>query len=73
MADVTGIVVAKDKKDKDSKDTIYYFDTDSHKKYHKPVCMEAKKGTVMGVVSEKDGKKIVKVTKVEYDEKEKDK
>jgi hypothetical protein len=67
----TVIKVAKDTKDKDSKDTVYYFDTDSHKKYHKPVCMEAKKGTVTGTVSEKDGKKTVKVSKVEYDEKDK--
>jgi Family of unknown function (DUF6370) len=69
----TVIVVAKDKKNKDGKDIIYYFDTDSHKKNHKPVCMEAKKGTVTGIVSEKDGKKIIKVTKVDFDDKEKDK
>jgi len=69
----TVIVVAKDKKDKESKETVYYFDTDSHKKYHKPICMEPKKGMVTGIVSEKDGKKTIKVSKVEYDEKEKDK
>ena len=69
----TVIKVDKNKKDKDSKDTVYYFDTDSHKKYHKPVCMEPKKGTVTGIVSEKDGKKTIKVSKVDYDEKEKDK
>ena len=47
------------------KDTVYWFDKDSSKKYHKPICMEAKEGTVTGVVSEKDGKKYVKVSKVE--------
>ena len=77
----TVIVVAKDKKDKDikdkdskdkdSKETVYYFDKESHSKYHKPVCMEPKKGTVTGVVSEKDGKHMVKVSKIEYEEKDK--
>jgi hypothetical protein len=48
------------------KDTVYWFDADAHKKYHKAVCQEAKEGTVTGTVTEKDGKKIVKVSKVEY-------
>jgi hypothetical protein len=65
-------VAAKDKKDKDSKDTIYYFVTESHKEYHGDICKTPKKGTVTGTVSEKDGKKMVKVSKLEY-EKEKDK
>ncbi len=69
----TVIKVPKDKKDKESKDTVYYFDAASHKEYHKPICMEPKKGTVTGVVSEKDGKKTIKVTKLEFDEKDKDK
>jgi hypothetical protein len=69
----TVIKVPKDKKDKDSKDVVYYFDTDSGKKHHKTICMEPKKGTVTGVVSEKDGKQTVKVSKVEFDEKDKDK
>jgi len=50
----------------DGKDVIYYFDADGHKKYHKPICQEAKEGTVTGTVSEKDGKKTVKVSKVEF-------
>ena len=67
------IKVPKDKKDKDSKDVVYYFDTDSHKTYHGDICKTPKKGTVTGTVSEKDDKKIVKVSKLEYDEKDKDK
>src|SRR5262249_6686368 len=48
------------------KDVIYYFDADSHKKHHPKVCNEAKEGEVVGTVSEKDGKKQVKVSKVEF-------
>jgi len=69
----TVIKVAKDKKDKDSKDTVYYFDSKSHKEYHPDICKTPKKGTVTGVVSEKDGKHTIKVSKVEFDEKDKDK
>jgi Family of unknown function (DUF6370) len=50
----------------DGKDVVYWFEKDSSKKYHKPVCTEAKKGTVKGTVSEKDGKKYVKVSKLEW-------
>jgi hypothetical protein len=50
------------------KDTVYWFDAASSKKNHKPICMEAKEGTVTGVVSEKDGKKIIKVSKVKFNE-----
>ena len=48
------------------KDVIYYFDADAHKKHHAPVCKAVKEGTVMGKISEKDGKKIVTVTKLEF-------
>jgi hypothetical protein len=50
------------------KDTVYWFDKDStdYKKTHKQICQEAKEGSVTGVVSEKGGKKWVKVSKVEY-------
>lgn len=47
-------------------DTVYWFDAASNKKYHKDTCREAKEGSVTGTVSEKDGKKWVHATKVEY-------
>ena len=56
------------KVEEDGKDVIYYFDKDGDKKHHKEICHEAKKGTVKGTVSEKDGKKYVKVKEVKYDE-----
>jgi hypothetical protein len=65
----TVIKVAKDKKDKDSKETIYYFDTASHKKYHGDICKTPTKGTVTGTVEEKGDKKTIKVSKLEYEEK----
>jgi hypothetical protein len=49
-------------------DTVYWFDKQSNKKYHRDTCMEAKEGTVTGTVSEKEGKKWVHATKVEYKE-----
>lgn len=48
------------------KTVTYYFD-EAKGKDHKAICTEAKKGTVTGTVSEKDGKKVVKVSKVEFD------
>lgn len=48
------------------KETVYYFDKDSHKKHHGEVCGGGKDGTVTGTVSEKNGKKTVKVSKVEF-------
>jgi RecG-like helicase len=51
---------------KDGKDTIYYFDKDSNKKYHKDTCTEAKDGTVTGTVTTKDDKSWITVTKLEY-------
>ena len=50
------------------KDTVYWFDAAGSKKNHKPICTEAKEGTVTGVVSEKDGKKTIKVSKVTFKE-----
>ena len=53
---------------KDGKEVTYYFDDKgAGEEYHEPVCGgDKKEGTVIGVVSEKDGKKIIKPTKVEY-------
>jgi hypothetical protein len=56
---------------KDGKDTVYYFDAKSDKDNHQEICRAAKKGSVTGTVSEKDGKKIVTVTKLEFDDKDK--
>jgi Family of unknown function (DUF6370) len=48
------------------KDVIYYFDKDAHSKNHKAVCTAAKEGSVTGTVAEKDGKKWITVTKIEW-------
>jgi hypothetical protein len=50
------------------KDVVYYFlDKGAKENYHEEVCGGGvKEGTVVGVVSEKDGKKWVTPKKVEY-------
>lgn len=52
----------------DGKDVTYFFlDRGNKEEYHEAVCGGGKKdGTVIGVVSEKDGKKWIKPSKVEY-------
>ena len=52
----------------EGKEVIYYFDDKGNKEeYHEEVCGGAKKeGTVTGTVFEKDEKKWIKPTKVEY-------
>jgi hypothetical protein len=59
------VIVAKDK---DDKEVTYYFDDEGSKKNHKKICTEAKNGKVTGTVEEKDGKKWITVSKVEFDE-----
>ena len=60
------VIVVKGEKEK--KDVVYYFDKAGHKKYHGPVCSNAKPGAVTGVVS-KDGKKnIIMVKTLKFDE-----
>src|SRR5690349_7731829 len=49
----------------EGKDTVYYFDSKGNKQYHMDICKKAKKGEVTGTVSEKDGKKIITVSKLE--------
>ena len=51
-----------------TKDGVFYFDAKSGKKNHKAICTEPKEGEVTGVVTEKDGKKTVTVSKVKFNE-----
>jgi hypothetical protein len=48
------------------KDVVYYFDDAGHKKYHGKICQTPTEGTVTGKVSEKGGKHVVTVTKVDW-------
>lgn len=60
------VIVVKE----DGKDVIYYFDAKGHAANHTKganVCKEGKAGSVTGTVSEKDGKKVITVSKVEVD------
>jgi len=59
----TAIVVKED-----GKDVTYYFnDKGAKESYHESVCGGGRKeGTVVGTVTEKEGKKYVKPEKVEY-------
>lgn len=59
------VVIVKD----GDKEEIYYFDSDSQKKYGEECCSEKKMAKVTGTTSEKDGKKWIAVTKVEYEKK----
>ena len=52
-------------KDGDKTVTYYLDDKGAKEDYHKMCCTKTAKVTVTGEVSEKDGKKMVKVTKVE--------
>src|SRR5947209_16947018 len=54
------------KVEEDGKDVVYYFDPASGKKNHSKICTSPMPGTVKGTVSEKDGKKVVKVTHVDF-------
>src|SRR5262245_1128801 len=52
--------------EKDGKKTTYYFDTASHKKYHKDICQEVKAGTVKGTVKKEGEKMVVTVSDLKY-------
>lgn len=57
-------------KEGDKEVTYLLADKGNKEEYHEPICGGAKKGgTVVGVVSEKDGKKWITPKKVEYDKK----
>ena len=65
--DVKGCTTAIQVKEGD-KTVVYLFDDKGKKEdYHEAVCGgDKKEGTVTGVVTEKDGKKWIKPSKVEY-------
>lgn len=64
-AECTTVIQVKDKETK--KDVLYFFDKESHKKWHDDICANAKKGAVTGFVKDVDKKKVISVKKVEYD------
>ena len=47
------------------KDVVYYFDAKGDKANHGKICKTPTEGTITGTVSEKDGKKIITVSKVD--------
>jgi hypothetical protein len=48
------------------KEVVYFFDPAANKQYHAEICSDSRDGEVTGVVSEKDGKKIVTVSKLKF-------
>ncbi|MGE3805799.1 MAG: DUF6370 family protein [Gemmataceae bacterium] len=57
------VIVVKD----GDKDIVYYFDPKAHKANHAGICKAGKKGSVVGTVAEKDGKKVVTVKKISFE------
>lgn len=51
----------------DKKDVVYYFDKKGHDKFHADVCGDPKNGSVTGVVSEANKKKLITVKEVKYE------
>jgi hypothetical protein len=60
--DCMTVIITK-KKDKD---VVVYFDEASGKKFHKPICREAKDATVTGTITKKDGKRVIAATEVKF-------
>jgi len=53
-------------KEGDKTVTYYFDDKGKAESYHAAICTDQKEGTVVGNVSERGGKKMIKPTKVEY-------
>ncbi len=52
----------------DGKDVIYYcVNNDVAKAFHKNICQATAKVTAVGTVKEKDGKKYIKLSKIDLD------
>jgi Family of unknown function (DUF6370) len=51
------------------KDVIYFFTDDPSRKHDTAMCETVRDGKVTGVVGEKDGKKTIKVSKIEFGKK----
>ncbi|HQR09013.1 MAG TPA: DUF6370 family protein [Gemmatales bacterium] len=64
--DCQAVVIVKD----GDKEELYYFDKDSQEKYGKDCCSEKKMAKVTATMTEKDGKKWIAVTRVEYEKKD---
>jgi hypothetical protein len=48
------------------KDVVYLFTPDPARKHDTAMCESVRDGKVTGVVSDKDGKKTIKVSKIEF-------
>jgi Family of unknown function (DUF6370) len=53
----------------DGKDVIYFFTDDPSRKHDTAMCETVRDGKVTGVVAEKDGKKTIKVSKIDFGKK----
>jgi len=53
--------------EKDGKKTVYVFDPESDKKYHKEICTKKQKGEVKGTVTKEGDKMIIKVTDLKFE------